>query len=64
LGIKVALNEPWSAKEGFMYAADQFSALTTGVIMLELRQDLAVKNDWRQKVVQATEKVLREQGHN
>jgi len=63
LGIKAALNEPWSAKDGYMFAADQFSTPHTAVIMVEFRQDLAVKADWRAKVVQATEKLLRENGH-
>jgi len=63
IGVRVALNEPWSAKEGFAYAADQFNSLTCASIMLELRQDLAVQQDWRQKVLQATIQVLNEAGH-
>lgn len=63
LGIVTALNEPWSAKDGFMYAADQFSSPHTAVLMFEFRQDLLVQEEWRAKVVQQTEKVLREAGH-
>lgn len=63
LGIVTALNEPWSAKDGFMYAAEQFSSPHTAVLMFEFRQDLVVQEEWRAKVVQQTEKVLREAGH-
>lgn len=63
-GIVTALNAPWSAKDGFMYAVDQFSNPATRSIMFEFRQDLIVDKAWREKVVAITEKVLREEGHN
>jgi predicted N-formylglutamate amidohydrolase len=63
LGVVADLNVPWSAKEGFMHAADQFSLEATAVIMLEVRQDLAADVEWRTKVVAATEAVLKAEGH-
>jgi len=62
-GAVTALNEPWSAKDGFMFAADQLSTPHTQVIMFEFRQDLIVQTEWRSKMVAATEKVLNEIGH-
>lgn len=63
LGVATELNLPWSAKDGFMFAADQFSSPDTAVIMLELRQDLAADVEWRRKVVAATQQVLTAKGH-
>jgi predicted N-formylglutamate amidohydrolase len=63
LGIVTELNLPWSAKDGFMFAADQFSGPNTQVIMFEFRQDLVTDKLWRDKVRTQTIQVLNQLGH-
>lgn len=59
VGLSARVNQPWSGKEGFMYAAD--SVRVSGVpgrrhsIMLEFRNDLLQNGQWRSRV---TEEVL------
>jgi len=53
LGYESRLNEPWSGKEGFMYAASSLQNDTTRkALMLEFRQDLLIQETWREKMVQ------------
>ena len=61
--MRTELNAPWSAKDGFMYAADQFSTEGTHVIMFEFRNDLCTNEEWRRKALDITQKVLHELGH-
>ncbi|MEM6929678.1 MAG: hypothetical protein AAF602_22250, partial [Myxococcota bacterium] len=50
-GWSVALNEPWSGREGLMYAADRHS-LAHGRVALEIevRQDLLRKPEVRARL--------------
>jgi predicted N-formylglutamate amidohydrolase len=64
-GINTKINEPWSGKEGFMFAVDNAAilALEKGVcsaenkrqgihtIMLEFRNDLLTQPQWRHKIL-------------
>lgn len=55
-GLKTRINQPWSGKEGFMYAAD--SVRVSGEpgrrhsLMLEFRNDLLQNAQWRNKVTE------------
>ena len=52
-GFDTRINEPWSGKEGFMYSADSLAIAQPNrrrSIMLELRNDLAVDSEWRNRV--------------
>jgi len=55
-GMVTRVNQPWSGKEGFMYAAD--SVRVSGVpgrrhsLMLEFRNDLLQNGQWRSKVTE------------
>jgi len=50
-GYKVKLNEPWSGKEGFMYAVSQVESNRNKGIMLEFRNDLLVQEQWKHKML-------------
>jgi predicted N-formylglutamate amidohydrolase len=63
IGVRVAINEPWSAMDGYAFTANSFNSVRCASIMLEFRQDLAVQAAWALKVTQATIDVLREAGH-
>jgi len=63
IGLRVAINEPWSALDGYAFTANSFNSVRCASIMLEFRQDLAVQAAWALKVTQATIDVLREAGH-
>jgi predicted N-formylglutamate amidohydrolase len=53
-GFVVAMNEPYSGKEGLIYAAERHaSAHGKHALELEVRQDLAVKPEARARVVAA-----------
>ena len=57
-GYDARLNEPWSGKDGFMFAADCVKVSsepgTRQAIMLEVRNDLMVDPGWRSEAVAAT----------
>jgi len=57
-GYKVKLNEPWSGKEGFMYAVSQVESEENKGIMLEFRQDLLLKEEWRLQLLNNLENLL------
>lgn len=51
-GWRVALNRPWSGREGLMYAADRHSEAHGRVALeLEVRQDLLADADQRNRLV-------------
>ena len=51
-GYDCRLNEPWSGKQGLMFAADSVaSPPTRRALMLEFRQDLCVDAAWRSRVM-------------
>jgi predicted N-formylglutamate amidohydrolase len=53
-GFVVAMNEPYSGKEGLIYAAERHaSAHGKHALELEVRQDLAVTPEARARVVAA-----------
>lgn len=57
-GYQVRLNEPWSGKEGFMYALSQVETDENRGIMLEFRQDLLLQPQWREKMLDHLENFL------
>lgn len=61
--MRTELNAPWSAKDGFMYAADQFAQEGTHVLMFEFRNDLCTDKKWRDRAIKITKQVLNELGH-
>ena len=60
-GIRVALNEPYSGKQGLMYSVERHAAAGGGRVALELevRQDLADDPFVRRRLVTAIERALR-----
>eukprot|EP00744_Colponema_vietnamica_P019853 GILI01028130.1.p1 GENE.GILI01028130.1~~GILI01028130.1.p1 ORF type:complete len:298 (-),score=34.75 GILI01028130.1:33-926(-) len=61
-GVNARINEPWSGKEGFMFAADSL-AIAGGpgkrrAVMLELRNDLAMNREWRHSIIRSLVKVF------
>jgi predicted N-formylglutamate amidohydrolase len=62
-GLVVAMNEPYSGKEGLIYAAERHAS-THGkrALELELRQDLAVDPEQRARVLAAIARFVREVG--
>jgi predicted N-formylglutamate amidohydrolase len=46
IGLRVAINEPWSALDGYAFTANSFNSVRCASIMLEFRQDLAVQSSW------------------
>jgi len=49
-GYDARLNEPWSGKEGFMFAVDSVASDTRSCVMLEFRNDLLRDSVWRARV--------------
>ncbi|KAL6069597.1 N-formylglutamate amidohydrolase [Balamuthia mandrillaris] len=66
LSYKSVLNEPWSGKAGFMNSADQHckafnntkAKKTCSALMLEIRQDLITRPEWRAKLCQDLSELL------
>ncbi|MCB9631080.1 MAG: N-formylglutamate amidohydrolase [Sandaracinus sp.] len=59
-GFVVAMNEPYSGKEGLIYAADRHArAHGKRALEIELRQDLAVRPEARARVVSAMRRFVR-----
>jgi len=53
-GMKVALNEPYSGKEGLMYSADRHASdHDKQAIEIEVRQDLLTSADFRERLADA-----------
>lgn len=53
-GLRVALNEPYSGREGLIFAVDRHArANGRHAVELEVRQDLAVEEVFRRKLVDA-----------
>ena len=52
-GFDSRLNQPWSGKDGFMYAVDNVATATRKAVMIEFRQDLVVDPEWRARVQRA-----------
>lgn len=52
------MNEPWSGLEGFMFAVNSIENGGNKGIMLEFRQDLAVKLEWRSKLIKDLQSFL------
>ena len=64
MGYDARLNEPWSGLEGFMYASDRLTVLPKRVsVMIELRQDLLAKEEWRKEAAQKMLEILKEAGY-
>eukprot|EP00743_Colponemidia_sp_Colp-15_P009756 GILK01010681.1.p1 GENE.GILK01010681.1~~GILK01010681.1.p1 ORF type:complete len:302 (-),score=10.51 GILK01010681.1:2-874(-) len=62
--FNVRINEPWSGKEGFMYAADSL-AVAGGpgqrkAVMLELRNDKAQDPVWRKRAIEVLLRIISE----
>ena len=52
------MNEPWSGKDGFMFAADSVTTPDRPSVMLEARQDVISSKAWRGRMIQAIAQVL------
>jgi len=63
-GFDVRLNQPWSGKDGFMFAADSVKGSASPgartACMMEGRNDLMMDHAWRRKAVAATADAIRE----
>lgn len=57
------INEPWSGKDGFMYAVDQISNNVGNTIMIEYRNDLLSQQHWRNDVLNILTRYLIEQNY-
>jgi len=60
-GFDTRINEPWSGKEGFMYSASSLAIAQPQrrrAVMLELRNDLAIDFEWRNRVALSLRKSL------
>jgi len=55
-GFSVQINQPWSGRDGFMFAADCVKIAsrpgTRKSIMLEVRNDLALNTAWRSRAIE------------
>lgn len=52
--VKVALNQPYSGKQGFVRAAERLAEpAASDAIVLEVRQDLAADQPWRDRIAGA-----------
>jgi predicted N-formylglutamate amidohydrolase len=71
-GYKAVVNDPWSGKDGFMFAAEKLkeaymkrrkgsNAPYFHTIMFEFRQDLVMSKEWRKKVRQTIVNILQTQ---
>ncbi|MFW6050104.1 MAG: N-formylglutamate amidohydrolase [Myxococcota bacterium] len=59
VGFRVALNEPYSGKEGLIYAADRHARRHgRRALEIEMRQDLAVRPQARARLVDALRRAL------
>eukprot|EP01119_Soliformovum_irregulare_P000941 TRINITY_DN10693_c0_g1_i2.p2 TRINITY_DN10693_c0_g1~~TRINITY_DN10693_c0_g1_i2.p2 ORF type:complete len:107 (-),score=18.21 TRINITY_DN10693_c0_g1_i2:152-472(-) len=59
-GYRTGMNEPWSGREGFMHALStkESNQPVHKGLMLEFRQDLLVKPEWRAQVMKPLRKWL------
>jgi len=58
-GMRVALNEPYSGKEGLMYSVDHHATVhEKQAIEIEVRQDLIVDGNFRRRLVEALSSAL------
>jgi len=60
-GISSQLNEPWSGKEGFMYAVQQTAHQGRKALMFEFRNELLANIEWRKKAVKHMVDVIQAQ---
>jgi len=49
-GYDARLNEPWSGKDGYMFAVDSVETEARRCVMLEFRNDLLRNSEWRARV--------------